>query len=66
MIHIQACLGAMKDGKVVFTTVVGLFFGQERSRKEFHDCGSAEKFVQTCLSIRKDRESSFHHCVCAG
>ena len=21
--------------------------------------------MQTCLKIRKDRESGFHHCVCA-
>ena len=35
-------------------------------RKEFYDCGGSVNFVQACLNIRKARESSFLHRVCAG
>ena len=42
-----------------------LFLARNHQESNAHNCGGAVRLVQTCLKIRKDRESSFHHCVCA-
>ena len=49
--------------EVMCSSCKPVYMPGEMRKASFLYCGGPVKLVQTCLSARKDGESSFHHCV---